>query len=460
MIEIKVPKDVLDIIDTLTERGHEAYVVGGCIRDSLMGHRVNDWDISTSAEPEEVMSVFGNIEGFRVIPTGLKHGTVTVLYNGVHYEITTHRIEGEYSDRRRPDSVSFTKDVQDDLSRRDFTINAMAYSHENGIVDPFGGMDDIERGVVRCVGDPDRRFDEDALRMFRAVRFATQLEFEIEENTFESILRNKRHACCVSVERIRQEFDKLLLSRVPSKGICLLVDTGLMEYISPEVYDMVGFDQRHPYHDKDLFEHTMVVLDNTPQTLNVRLAALFHDIGKPRCMELDERGIAHYYGHDDAGAEITISILKRLRYDKRTIEAVEGLIREHMDKLEGFSKKGIKRFINRLGRQNLEDYFSLIYADVLGCKEPFDFGYLEDFKERVHNVLMAKEPMTISDLAVNGYDLIALGFPQSKVMSDTIHYLFDTVLGHPELNERKLLLDLAAKKLEEYKAAEDKNQSK
>ncbi len=448
MKKINIPQEVTDIMDNIQSAGYKSYIVGGCVRDSILERDINDWDICTSAKPEDVMDIFGQMQDFKILPVGIEHGTVMLVYRGSAYEVTTFRIDGDYMDGRRPSSVSFTGNIEKDLSRRDFTINAMAYSKDEGLIDPFEGRCDIKRSLVRCVGDPKKRFGEDALRMMRAIRFAAQLGFEIEKDTFEAIGKSWRLARNISVERIRQEFGKIMISDNPSKGIRLLMDTGLMNFIAPQLYDIVGFDQKNPYHDKDVFEHTMSVIENTPKRLNVRLAALFHDISKPECMFLDEGGMGHFYEHDSTGSAVAADILKKLRYDNRTVKSVATLIREHMINLDHFTEKGIKRFINRIGSENLEDFFDLRRADIKGCAGPFDFAALDYFVDSVHEIINRKEPLSVKDLAVNGKDLIGIGYREGKEMGETLAWLLETVMEYPDMNTKEQLMQMALERLE------------
>ena len=448
MKKINIPQEVTDIMDNIQSAGYKSYIVGGCVRDSILERDINDWDICTSAKPEDIMDIFGQMQDFKIVPVGIEHGTVMLVYRGSAYEVTTFRIDGDYMDGRRPSSVSFTEDIEKDLSRRDFTINAMAYSKDEGLIDPFEGRCDMKRSLIKCVGDPEKRFGEDALRMMRAIRFAAQLGFEIEKDTFEAICNSWSLAKNISVERIRQEFGKIMISDNPSKGIRLLMETGLMNFIAPQLYDIVGVDQKNPYHDKDIFEHTMSVVENTPKRLNVRLAALFHDISKPECMFLDEGGMGHFYEHDSIGSDVAADILKKLKYDNKTIKSVSTLIREHMINLEHFTEKGIKRFINRIGSENLEDFFDLRRADIKGCAGPLDFSALDDFVESVHEIINRKEPLSVKELAVNGKDLMGIGYKEGKEIGEILVWLLEIVMEYPDMNTKEQLMQMAAKRPE------------
>jgi len=291
-------------INKLDENGFEAFAVGGCVRDSILNKVPGDWDMTTSALPENIISIFD-----KTIPTGMKHGTITIIIDKESFEVTTYRIDGDYKDNRRPDQVEFVTSIKEDLSRRDFTINAMAYNHKEGLIDFFNGKEDLQSRIIRCVGDANTRFKEDALRMLRAIRFSAQLEFSIEEETFKAIANNSHLIKAISQERIREELTKILLSEKPSYAFINLEKSGILKHILPEIQKMAGFDQRNPHHDKDIFMHTLSVVDNTPKDKNLRLAALFHDIAKPVTFSVDNKGIGHFYGHGKIGTEITEKVL-------------------------------------------------------------------------------------------------------------------------------------------------------
>lgn len=436
-MKINIPKEVEMILNTLYKNGYDGFVVGGCVRDSLLNRIPKDWDITTNAKPDKVMCIF---EEFKVIPTGLKHGTVTIIIDNKHFEVTTYRIEGNYSDNRRPDNVEFTDNLLKDLSRRDFTINSMAYNNNKGLIDPFMGLIDLSERKIRCVGDPNTRFNEDALRMLRAVRFSSQLGFEIESMTKESIKKNSSLLRNVSMERINVEFNKILLSEVPSKGIENLIVTDLINYIMPELKNTIGFDQHNPHHDKDVFHHTMAVLDSTESDLILRLAALLHDIGKPHSFTIDKDNIGHFYNHHKKGMEIAGKILKRLKYDKKTIDAVKILVKEHMNKLNETTHKSVKRLINRVGIDNTARLFKLQIADIKGSKTPHDFSNIVRTIKLYEKILKEKQPLSVKELDISGYDLIELGVPKGKEIGIVLRYLLEMVLEKPELNKKEILI--------------------
>ncbi len=436
-MDIILPNGVNEIINMFFENGYEAYAVGGCIRDYLMGRRPKDWDIASNAKPQKIMEIF---KEYTVIPTGLKHGTVTIIFNNIPYEVTTYRIEGEYIDSRRPSKVEFIEDITMDLSRRDFTINAMAYNKINGLIDPFDGRKDIESKIIRCVGNPNKRFNEDALRMLRAVRFSSELGFYIDRATRNSIKKNFHLLSNISKERITSEFNKILLSPKPSLGLKELISTDLIEYIIPEIKKTVGFEQHNPYHDKDVFQHTICVVDNVECDKVLRLGALLHDIAKPLCFSMDHEGIGHFYKHHSEGMEMANNILRRLKYDNQTIKDVKALVGEHMCRINEMTKKGVKRLIGRIGEENTFKLFKLQIADVMCSNKPKDISNILRMKELAEKIIYEKEPISTKDLAVNGHDLIKLGINQGKEIGLILNELLDMVIENPKLNNKEVLM--------------------
>lgn len=430
------------ILEKLEANGYEAYIVGGCVRDSLLQIKPQDWDICTDALPQEVMSVFKN---FKLVPTGLKHGTVGIILDGKIYETTTYRIDGKYLNNRKPEEVIFTSSLKEDLSRRDFTINSLAYNEKDGLVDCFQGYEHLKKRSIKAVGNPKERFEEDALRMLRAIRFACQLNFKIEEDTLKAIEQKAPLLKNISKERIRDEFSKILLTDYPSRGIKLLLKAKLLEFIAPELIACIGFNQHNPCHDKDVFNHTLAVLDNTPKKLVIRLAALLHDIGKPHTFSMDEKNIGHFYGHHLKSEVLARGFLERLRFDNKTIERVSILVREHMSKFNEVSDKGVKRLINRVGVENVFDLFTLQIADIKGCKPRHDFNKIIKVKSRVEKILNNQEPLMIKDLKVTGYDLMDIGISPGAKMGEILEKLLQVVLEKPELNDREKLLKIANK---------------
>jgi tRNA nucleotidyltransferase (CCA-adding enzyme) len=440
-MKIDLTEDVTYILDILNKNNYEAFVVGGCVRDSLLNRKLKDWDITTNALPEEIIRLFTH-----TILTGIKHGTVTVVMNKNNFEITTYRIDGEYSDNRHPDKIIFTPSLEEDLSRRDFTINALAYNKTRNLVDIFDGLPDLNRKVIRCVGDADKRFKEDALRMLRAVRFACELQFNIEKSTFDAIIKNSSLLKTVSNERIRDELCKILLSDLPSRGLRMLEKTNLLSYVIPELKECVGFDQKNPHHDKNVFNHILAVIDNSPSDLIVRLSALMHDIGKPRTLTIDKKGIGHFYGHNVVGADMAEIILKRLRFDNTTINRVLLLVTEHMSIYSNMKKNTLKKFIGRVGTENLDSLFQLQMADREGHKDNVDYGPILKRKEAIHDILKNGEAYTVGMLKIDGNDLIKLGYKPGKEIGIILEELLSKVMERPEMNNRKQLIELAKNK--------------
>ncbi|MBC2582787.1 CCA tRNA nucleotidyltransferase [Clostridium sp. DJ247] len=433
-----IPNDVKIILDTLKNNGYESYIVGGSVRDSKINIvSPKDYDIATNALPEEIIKLFD-----KTIPTGIKHGTVTVIINGVGYEVTTYRIDGEYLDNRRPDVVTFVSNLKEDLARRDFTINALAFNEEKGLIDYFGGIEDLDNKIIRAVGEPNKRFQEDALRMLRAIRFSAKLDFDIEQKTLEAIKGNCNLILSVSNERVRDELCKTLVSNNPTKGLRLLEETKLLEFILPELQVAVGFNQQNPHHDKEVFEHILAVVNNCPPELNLRVAALLHDIAKPECFTVDKEGIGHFYGHDKKGAILCEKILRRLKFDNESISEISILVKEHMNVLKKPTDAAVKRLINRVGKDLLRDLFVLQRADALGSLSPeMRLEEIDRVEEKAMAILESKVPLSTKELAVNGRDLIQeFSLKPGEEIGNMLKFLLDKVLENPQLNSKEELL--------------------
>ena len=440
-IRIVMPQKVADIINELNSVGYEAYAVGGCVRDSILGRKPNDWDITTSAMPEEVKAIFR-----RTVDTGIKHGTVTVLLGDDSFEVTTFRVDGEYTDHRHPEEVSFTRNLEEDLLRRDFTINAMAYSDKTGIVDLYGGLQDIENKVIKAVGDPDARFDEDALRIMRAVRFAAQLDFTIEEKTKEAIGRHTEFLKEVSAERIETELTKLITSAHPEKLIDAY-ELGITAVILPEFDNTMGVPQNNPYHKYDVGHHIIAVTQNVPPTKIMRYTALFHDICKPECRTTDERGIDHFKMHAVLGADKAREIMRRLKMDNDSIHAVSRLIYWHDYGIKGdVTKRSLRRMMSKLGAENFPDYLAIRRADMAGQSD-FRKGEKDEIYkniEALYNEIIAEgDCLSVKDLAINGGDIMKLGIPAGPKIGEILTYLLERVMDEPSLNTHEQLLALA-----------------
>ena len=433
-MKINIPKDVNYIINNFYKNSYEAYMVGGCVRDSILGVEPKDYDITTSAKPEETISLFE-----KTIPTGLKHGTITVIINSTPYEVTTFRTEGIYLDNRRPSSVDFVTDIKEDLSRRDFTINALAYNENTGLIDYFNGVNDIKNKIIRCVGDADKRFKEDALRMLRAIRFSCQLTFDIEENTLKAIKDNYKLIENISFERIRDEICKILISPNPSRGLELLKDTNLLELILPEINSLVDFSPKCTNHNRNVFTHTLRVIDNTENDLLLRLSALFHDVGKLNTLTPFNNGLFYGFpGHSIEGAIMSKRILSKLKFDNNTIKIVSKLIEHHLvlnvDTM--LTKYEVKKLLNDVGKNNISLLFKLQRADINSLDNPKIFLDKVNYTEKLTNeILENNEPLTIKDLDITGEDLISnLGLKPGKIIGDIFNYLLDKVLENPNLN--------------------------
>lgn len=435
-MKISVPSYVTKCIATLENNGFEAYIVGGAVRDCIMGNTPSDWDIATNATAETVGNLFP-----KHFDTGIKHGTVTVLSDGFAVEITTYRIDGIYSDSRHPEKVTFTDSIEKDLSRRDFTVNAIAYNEKRGIIDPYGGLNDIENRIIRTVGDADKRFNEDALRIIRCVRFSAKLDFEIDEKTFSSVKRNANLLKNISAERIKHELDLFLLSQRKEK---LLIKSGICSVILPEVERCFDIEQNNPHHCYNVGEHTFKALENAKGNLYVRYAVLLHDIGKPDTKTTDENGVDHFYNHPLRSCDIAREILNRLKTDNKTKDYVLTLIKCHDIRPEP-NAKSLKRFLRKYPNIDFYDYITVRKADVMGQNPSIINNSLEKISilEKVYEkIIFEKQPFLPKDLEIDGNDLKEIGFC-GKEIGDTISTLLDTVLDNPSLNDKNTLYNLA-----------------
>lgn len=435
-MKIQLPDKVQRIIETLTAAGYEAYAVGGCIRDSILGRDPNDWDITTSARPEEMKKLFP-----RTVDTGIRHGTVTALMDQEGFEVTTYRIDGVYEDGRHPKEVTFTASLKEDLRRRDFTINAMAYNDRTGLVDVFGGMRDIEQGVIRCVGRAEERFTEDALRMLRTVRFSAQLGYEIEEGTREAIRELAPNLKLISAERIQAELVKLVTSDHPDY-LRIAYETGITEQILPEFDLCMETPQNNPHHCYSVGEHILHSMAEVEPDKVLRLGMLFHDIGKPQTLTVDEEGITHNKGHADAGEQMTRQILRRLKFDNDTVQKVTKIVRYH-DQEVGATPGGVRRAVNRAGEDIFQLLFAVKRADILAQSAYLREEKLKNLayiRELYEEICRKQECMSLKDLAVTGTDLIALGIPPGKEIGRLLDELLEVVLEEPELNTKEELM--------------------
>ena len=438
-IKINIPKDVEIIIAELDKSGFEGYTVGGCIRDSILGRIPKDWDITTNAKPEEVVEIF---KSYNVIPTGIQHGTVTIMINDIGYEVTTYRTEGEYSDGRHPDKVEFVSSLKEDLSRRDLTINSMAYNSSVGLIDYFNGVEDINNKIIRCVGDPYKRLNEDKLRAMRVVRFSAQLGFRINKETEKAIFDIEGNLDGVSMERIRDEFNKILIS--DSSKVNVLYITWLSDYFIPELEKM-EVNQNNPYHHLNLIDHTFLATDLVENELHLKLTMLLHDIGKLDTETLDENDISHYYNHAVFSEQKAEEILTRMKYDNSTIEKVLTLIKYHDCTLE--SNHSIKKMLNKIGEELLRDLIKVKWADILAQNPIYAKERLLNLVEvqlKLNDILVKSECFSLKDLKINGKDLIKeLNLKGGKHIGEILNYLLDKVLENPEMNNKEILISLA-----------------
>ncbi len=436
---IRIPAEVRGILMTLKRAGYEAYAVGGCVRDSLLGKKPLDWDICTSARPEQTQACFDHC-----VLTGVKYGTVTVLRGPKAYEITTFRGEGDYSDSRHPGEIRFLDSLYEDLARRDLSINAMAADPDGNVTDHFDGLHDLRHGLIRCVGEPKERFTEDALRILRALRFASRFDFTIEPQTAEAIHELKDSLLKVSSERIRKELSGLLMG----KGILRILTefSDVLGVILPELVPAMGFDQKNPRHLYDVYEHSLRCVTLVPEQEELRLAALLHDIGKPHCFHVDEAGVGHFYGHAQQSGELCRSILRRLHYDNKTMDRVTTLVREHDLYLQPTTEKGMRRYLSRFGEETIRDLMTLRRADALatGTADRASLeASLKETEELLDRLLEQEGRFTLADLAVNGNDLLAMGFPRGQIIGKVLNRLFDAVIEGICQNQRDDLVRYA-----------------
>ena len=444
-----IPDKVNKIIEELRNHGFEAYAVGGCVRDMILGRSPKDWDITTSATPMEVKSIFR-----RTVDTGIVHGTVTVLLDKDHFEVTTYRLDGEYEDNRHPKEVSFTSSLTEDLKRRDFTINAMAYNESEGVIDLFGGMEDLQKRLIRCVGSAKERFEEDALRILRAVRFSAQLGFTIEENTLKAVSEKAENLKNISAERIRVELTKLLISDHPDR-LRDLYNVGITKVILPEFDIMMATEQKNIHHSYSVGEHTIravmeVGKDSKDRQFTerektlLRLTMLFHDIEKPSTLTIGKDNQNHFYGHQEKGALTAKNILRRLKFDNDTIQAVTHLVKWH-DNRFGLTPASMRKAISKIGKEYMELLFEVQRADTSAknlelTKEKYEI--IAQARKLYEEILEREECVTLKELKVNGRDLIAIGIMPGKELGEMLDLLLQKVLEDPQLNEKETLLQL------------------
>ncbi len=439
-MKIKLPEKVKFIIETITAAGYEAYAVGGCIRDSILGREPNDWDVTTSAAPLQVKELFR-----RTIDTGIQHGTVTVMLDKEGFEVTTYRIDGKYEDSRHPKEVIFTPNLIEDLKRRDFTINAMAYNDTAGLVDVFDGLGDMEKGVIRCVGEARERFTEDALRILRAIRFSAQLGYRIEEKTEAAISELAPNLRKISAERIQVELTKLLTSPHPDY-MEIACKTGVTAVVLPELDRCMATEQNHKHHCMSVGKHILYSLQYVAPQKDLRWAMLLHDVGKPETLSVDEEGITHFYGHPKVSAQLAKQILQRLRFDNDTVSTVCRLAQFH-DYGTGAEPdmRVVRRAIYKMGEDLFPLFLQVWYADIMAqsdYKREEKLAALEEWKRLYARILEQEHCISLKMLAVTGDDLIAAGMKPGKEIGETLKALLEHVLDHPDENRKEVLLQL------------------
>jgi tRNA nucleotidyltransferase (CCA-adding enzyme) len=438
-----VPRDVHTMCSILREAGWRAWVVGGCTRDLLLGREVHDWDLATDARPEQVSKVFR-----RVIPTGIQHGTVTVLLHGVGYEVTTLRGDGVYSDGRHPDQVTFVDDLAEDLNRRDFTVNAIAFDPLDGsLTDPFGGQGDLVAKLIRAVGTPRDRFEEDGLRILRAARFVSTLGFDLEPATRQAMTDSMAKLACVSFERVRDELLKTLASDQPSRGLRVMQETGAFDVVLPELIPMVGCDQNH-YHAYDVWEHTLHTVDACRADPILRLAMLLHDVAKPTVRELSDKTNDYtFYHHEAVGADAAEIIAERLRLSNEQRQRVTHLVRSHLIPYEeDWSESAVRRWVRRVGADRVDDVLEMARSDAMGkgVEVTGTLAGLKHLRERVERLQAEGMALSVRDLAINGRDIMqGLGIAPGRVVGEILEHLLELVTEDPELNDRDRLLEAA-----------------
>lgn len=436
-MKIELPEKVSRIIECLQSHGYEAYAVGGCVRDSILGREPQDWDITTSARPQQVKALFTH-----TIDTGIQHGTVTVMLGADGFEVTTYRIDGEYEDARHPKEVLFTSKLVEDLKRRDFTINAMAYNEKDGLVDVFDGIGDLKRNVIRCVGNPMERFTEDALRILRAVRFAAQLGCSIDGPTEAAIRELAPNLSKISAERIQVELVKLLVSPNPGR-LRQLYTLGISDVILPEFSAMMQTPQDTPYHDKSVGEHTICAVEAIQPDKVLRLTMLLHDVAKPVCRTTAANGQDHFYGHPEKGAQMAKQILRRLKFDNDTIIKVTALVRAHDDRPE-MTMVSVRRNMIKNGLEQYPALFQVKRADVAAHAVVHlegQLAFIQAYEQLYEQILREHNCLTLKELAVSGKDLISWGVAPGKEIGEILHKMLLDVVEYPERNTKEILFE-------------------
>lgn len=439
-MNIVLPKNVKTIIKILNTHNYEAFIVGGCVRDSVIGLTPHDWDICTNAKPEEIKKCF---ENFNTFDSGIKHGTISVVLDGEVFEVTTYRIDGTYSDNRRPDSVTFTSDITQDLARRDFTINAMAYNEQSGLIDPYGGRNDLSDKIIKCVGNPDFRFNEDALRIIRALRFASVYNFEIDYETAKSIHKNADLLNNIAVERISVELNKLLSGYGAEKILNNYRD--VIAVFIPEIKPMFDYNQHTKHHNRDLWHHTTYAVKSIDNSPLLRMSMLLHDIGKPKACKRDEDGTCHFKGHPKYSAEMAETILRRLKYSNDFIETCITLIKYHDVRFSG-SKRQLRHVMSAIGDKNVELLLKIQRADIMAQS---DYNHKEKLEklnlacQTYKEILADKDCFTLKQLKINGNDIKNLGLSEGIKIGKILKILLGLVIEDKIENEKSALIKKA-----------------
>lgn len=432
-MQIAIPENVKLILDTLQSQGYQAFVYGACIRDTLLGMKPINWDICTNALPPDIILLFDDRDGFSAIPQIRDYSTAQLIYQGESYRINSFRTGEEHR---------FSDDIKEELAHSDFTMNAMAYNESAGLIDLFDGLVDIEKRIIKCVGNPVDKLAEDSVRILRAVRFEAQLGFAMDDSLLQPIITQPDMIRFDHSEQLCNELTQILLTEQPSISVKRLLDLGLLQQLIPEIIPTIGFDTHSSFHDKDVFEHSLVVLDSCKPNLVLRLAALFHDIDKPNCLTLDAHGEGHCYGHAAGGSQIAKEVLTRLNFDRKTVNAVSALIKEHMNDYISVSELSLKRLIRRVGPNNVDNLFELQLADIKGSKfSGRDVSWIMSIRNKCWEVMSRREPITTHDLDINGYDLMPF-CSSDKEIGKAMEYLLDQVVDNPSLNHKEVLISL------------------
>lgn len=441
-IKVDAPAALIHLLDRLEHSGFSAWAVGGCVRDSLLGLTPEDWDVASDAKPEQVIQLFSDC---KVVKTGLKHGTVTVILDHIPFEVTTFRIDGQYADHRRPQFVQFTSSLEQDLSRRDFTVNAMAWHPKRGVADPFGGQKDLNKRCIRCVGQAEQRLEEDALRIMRALRFASVYEFTLEDATARALWNKRALLETVAAERIRVELERLLCGTAAEQ--ILLSYATVLQVPIPQLAPMIGFLQHNPHHCFDVWTHTVRSVAKIEPNPALRMTMLLHDIAKPRCFSMDEKGVGHFYGHPKKGAEMTAEILRRLRYDNATKRQIQELVLYH-DLRIGTDLRAVRRLLAIMGEERYRQLLLVKRADILAQSEYRKKEKLEQvcqLERGLEQVLAQKQCFSMNDLAVDGRDLMQAGVPSGKLLGIALKELLEQVIEGDLENTKEALLDQVRK---------------